>query len=419
MTSRLLFDSISTNTGDLAIGIANAQLLQQRGIDSTVVDPFAEHGEPSLLVGGGELIRPRGDAFYDAFRPEGRHILHAAGVWTDADHLDYLDSYQYVSARSTIEADVLRQARPDARVLPCSTTLLESPRFEIPGARPNEPLVGIHLVPHALGLIPDLVSIINAIPGRKVFLPFTHYNADYSFMSALPFDRDDAIVLGRLSPLELHSVIGQLDYAVVSSLHASIFAFSQNVPFASIHQKKVEYYFADRDLAAHVVSTGDELEELARRLAHEKFDFSESIARDRAAVVEAFDDYAEFLHSRNAPPPIQTSDERAVSLERRSSILLDQAEKVIGDRDHALALSEARRHLALGELAERTRHVAQLDAVVNELRSEVADTTARYDELLRQHERLTATWWVRAATRAARAWRRVFGRPASPQHTPQ
>jgi hypothetical protein len=419
VTARLLFDSVSTNTGDLAIGIANAQLLGRRGLETLVVDPFAPPTEQPLLVGGGELIRPRGDEFYDAFRPSGQHILHAAGVWTDADELDYLHSYDVVSARSTREAAVLRPARPDVRVLPCSTTLLESPHFEIPGARPDDRLVGIHLVPHALRLIDDLVPLINAIPGRKVFLPFTHYNADYSFMAAMPFDRDDAIVLGRLSPLELHSVIGQLDYAVVSSLHASIFAFSQNVPFASIHQKKVEYYFADRGLAEHVVASGPQLEQLVQRLEHDRFDFTELIERDRAAVDEAFDEYAQLLRSEGTDAAAQTIDTGAAPLDRRSSILLDQAEQVIGDRDLSLGLSEGRRRLALGELDERTRHVTELDRLVERLRSQAVQDAARYDDLAQRYDRLASRWWVRAATALSGVGRRIRRHPASDHNRPQ
>ncbi|WP_166805450.1 hypothetical protein [Cryobacterium sp. Hb1] len=40
---------------------------------------------------------------------------------------------------------------------------------------------------------------------------------------------------------------------MVSSLQASIYAYSQNIPFASIHQAKAEYYFLDRALGSHLV----------------------------------------------------------------------------------------------------------------------------------------------------------------------
>jgi hypothetical protein len=410
VTARLLFDSISTNTGDLAIGIANAQLLEARGIPSTVVDPVAASVPEQMLIGGGELIRPRGDDFYDAFRPAGRHILHAAGVWTDADDLAYLDSYAAVSARSTREAAVLESARPDVRVLPCSTTLLESPRFDIPGADPGERLVGIHVVPHSLRLVDDLVRMIDAIPGRKVFIPFTHYNGDSSFMANLPFDRDDAIVLGQLSPLELHSVIGQLSVAIVSSLHASIFAYSQNVPFASFHQKKVDYYFADRGLSEHVVSTGDELALLSDRLTHDEFDFSDIIARDRKAVSGAFDDYAAILRADPAEPGADQPPTSSESTERRARILLDQAGQVLSDRDLAIGTVESRRAAVADELGERRRHVAELDLLVERQKAEIAAATARYAEANARFEQLSGRWWVRAAHRLSLV-ARLFRRP--------
>ena len=144
MTAHLLFDSISRNTGDIAIGIAGKQVLAARGIESDIVDPFDEFDAAPLLIGGGELIRDSGDSLYDRYRRPGGHILNAAGVWTSAQDLGYLRDYRFVSARSQVEVDHLRQWVPDARLLPCTTTLLESPHFEIEGLEPGEPVVGIH-----------------------------------------------------------------------------------------------------------------------------------------------------------------------------------------------------------------------------------------------------------------------------------
>jgi hypothetical protein len=202
-----------------------------------------------LIVGGGDLIRVKGDVFYDLFRPRGNNILNAAGVWSGANDLGYLSDYAFVSARTNREAEYLRKWVPGAEVVPCTTTVLRSDNFAIPGITPGEPLIGIQLVPHSMRLIEDLVPIINAIPYKKVFIPFTHYNADASFMKSLPFDRSNCIFLDQLSALELHSVVGQMSQILASSLHISIFAYSQNVPFVSIYQEKINNYFQDRGLA--------------------------------------------------------------------------------------------------------------------------------------------------------------------------
>ena len=383
--ARLLYDSVSRNTGDIAIGIAAAQVFSSLGVGTEIVDPFSPRDDGRFVVAGGELIRRAGDTFYDAYRPRGPHILNAAGVWTDADELDYLRDYEFVSARSETEAEVLRTAVPSAIAVPCATTLLESPRFEIPGLEPGEPVLGIHLVPHALRLIEDLVPIINAIPMRKVFIPFTHYNADRSFMMTLPFDRSDAIVLDRLAPLELHSVIGQMHSVLVTSLHATIFAYSQNVPFASIHQKKVDYYFRDRGLADHLVRDGGGLQRAAERLVAAEDDYRPLVDADRARVLEAFGQYARILGESIEP----TDDPVRPATGPLDAILLAQAEYVIQDRDAALAYSESRR-IAIAD--ERAGLLARLE---------------RSEEEARRYRNLP---WRRAGRQVARAWRHWFPR---------
>ena len=357
--ANLLYDSVSRNTGDIAIGVAADQLFAARGITSRIVNPFDEIFPTPLVIGGGELLRLRGDPFYDVYRQPGEHILNAAGVWSSAEDLGYLNDYSYVSARSEHEADVLRAFVPRTEVLPCATTLLQSDHFNIPGIEPGEPVVGIHMVPHSLRLIEDLIPIIDSIPHKKVFIPFTHYNGDQSFMKTLPFNRDNSIVLDRLDPLQLHSVIRQMDYVVVSSLHASIYAYSQNIPFASIHQKKAEYYFQDRSLDSHLVRNDRELVAMLSRLDSESFDFSEQITRDERLINQAFDRYSRILGaSVQHSVPLSSN----VPSARQQTILFDQAQTVIGDRDLALAYSESRRLESKRLATKLQEHTAVLDS---------------------------------------------------------
>lgn len=396
--ARLLFDSISLNTGDIAIGIAGQQVLADHGATSNIVDPFAKNLPSPLIIGGGELIRTSGDPFYDSYRRRGRHILNAAGVWTNADDLDYLNEYEFVSARSTRELEVLRKSVPSAELLPCATTLLRSDHYEIPGIEPGETVVGIHMVPHSLRLIEDLIPLINAIPHKKVFIPFTHYNGDASFMKTLPFDKTNAIVLDTLEPLQLHSVISQMSYVLVSSLHASIFAYSQNVPFASVHQKKAQYYFEDRGLGSHLVVDHSGLNDMIHRLDSERFDFTASITRDKARVNEAFAGYVSKLGlAEGQTEGFETTPELTLESSReRDKILLNQAHHVIGDRDLALAYSEFRR-LALVERADKQ------DEIVDELVQRLVVTE---DAL----SRLRNAWWRRYPRGAARRAGNALGR---------
>lgn len=375
---KLLFDSTSPNTGDAAIGIANEQILRTFGIESSVVDPFSPSFPSPLLIGGGEIVRTPGDDFYDNFRRPGNHILNAAGVWQDSGDLSYLREYSFVSARSTREVETLRKWVPDAKVIPCATTILESERYLIPGLVPGEPVVGIHLVPHTLRLIEDLVPIINAIPHKKVFIPFTHYNSDASFMRTLPFDQSNAIFLDVLTPRQLRSVFGQLTYAVVSSLHASIFSYSQNIPFASVYQTKAFDYFHDRGLAEHLVRDKAELVAMIDRLDTERFDFVPLVEKDRALILETFAEYARILRSSNNREPwYSTAD---TPPRRVDSMLLDQAHHVVRDRDLALSDTESRRAQAQLELEN-------VHEQVDNLSGELTDTELQLHELRRQlHE---------------------------------
>lgn len=357
----LLFDSISENTGDMAIGLASAQALNDRGVVSKVMDPFTPGLQRPLIVGGGDLIRVKGDPFYDLFRPRGNNILNAAGVWSEADDLGYLTDYAFVSARSTQEAEYLRKWVPETDVVPCSTTLLRSDHYAIPGLTAGEPVVGIQLVPHSMRLIEDLVPIINSIPHKKVFIPFTHYNADASFMNTLPFNRNNCIFLDRLDPLELHSVVGQMNQVVASSLHISIFAYSQNVPFVSIRQEKIHNYFQDRGLAEHVAETGSELKQILERLNSEHFDFSAEIVADRAAVEFAFDRYVEIL-TKDDGGELGLNPSKATSSVRRDTLIHSQSSEVLADRDITLGVVEGRR---LAALARENLQAAELERVRN------------------------------------------------------
>lgn len=391
MTAHLLFDSISRNTGDIAIGIAGQQVLAARGIESDIVDPFDGFDSSPLLIGGGELIRDAGDDLYDRYRRTGGHILNAAGVWTSAQDLGYLRDYRFVSARSQVEVDHLRTWVPDARLLPCTTTLLESPHFEIEGVEPGEPVVGIHVVPHTLRLIESMTEIINAIPHKKVFIPFTHYNSDASFMRAMPFDWSNSVVLPDLDPLQLHSVLGQMTYAVVSSLHASIFAYSQGVGFASIHQTKAADYFNDRGLGDFIIRDESGLRDGLDRLENGGFDASEQLIADRAAVNAAYDEYAVILGTASETPETPAEPTPALEL-THDRVLLSQANRVVADRDLALSIVERRRQAAAGiaEAALQDR-----------------------DRLAEQINALNRLWWIRSGLAARRrlgaARRRLLG----------
>lgn len=383
----VLYDSLSPNTGDRAIGLAVSQELARHGVaPAEMLAPFGEvrTAEQLTIVGGGELIRPVGDPFYDRFRPAGPAVLNSAGVWPDADELEYLREYRLVSARSSLEVDVLRSAAPDAELVPCTTTTLESERYDIPGLPDDgEPVVGIHVVPHTLSLCPELVEAVNAIPHRKVFIPFTHYNHDDDFMRALPFDRSRAVDLPRLTPLQLHSVLGQMTYVVVSSLHATLFAYSQNVPFATVAQNKVVNYLRDRGLEDLVYRDTDSLTGVVRRLEEDAPDFSTLVERDKAAVHAWFAKVTEQVPER-ATAPVEPVLVPGAATDGWQELELTAAQRaeVIGGRDALLADVTRRASAARAELATERGRADRLEAEVRRLESERDAAVSRFERTM-------------------------------------
>lgn len=332
-TIGLLFDSVSDNTGDIAIGVALRQQFLKRGAETEIISPFSENlaKYASLVVGGGELLRKKGDEFYDVFRLEGAHILNGIGLQS-ADGLDYLRGYKFISARSATEASIIKKQIPKSkvRVVPCVTTLLSSDKYDIEGVLEDELLVGIHLVPEVLSICPDIVKIVNSIPYKKVFIPFTHYNYDDSFMAALPFDMTNAVRLGRLSPLQLHSVIGQMKYTITSSLHATIFAYSQNIPFVTLKQQKVRNYLKDRGLEKYSYSTQDELLTLIKRVDTDPENMEDLIMKDKKIVNEMLDEFVDLTVDISKVKPVGSKLRKQDKLQR---LKFDQLESVVANRD--------------------------------------------------------------------------------------
>lgn len=371
----LLYDSVSLNTGDIAIGVALQQQLVKRSITSEIIDPFnyTPSDFDSIIVGGGQIIRDSGDDFYDNFRLSGPYILNSVGV-SASKNFKFLRKYKLLSARSTFEADIIkRELKRDVEVIPCTTTLLESDPYTIPGltTQPDEKVVGIHLVPDVLIMCPDIIQIINSIPHKKVLIPFTHYNQDASFMKHLPIDYSNAILLDKLEPLELHSVLSQMSYVIVSSLHASIFSYSQNVPFISMYQKKTHDYFQDRSLEKYVYSTQEQLVELIKEIEVTPPDLHDIVESDRIVVTEYLDRIASLISTSGKNRATLNKSPRLVDGNRTTHQLelkLKQLEMVVEKRD-VLIHNVIYQNIRANEIK------------LEELRSVIADMNSRLDEL--------------------------------------
>ncbi|WP_165544517.1 polysaccharide pyruvyl transferase family protein [Schaalia vaccimaxillae] len=358
MSVGILFDSFSDNVGDIAMLAANQRLLARHGVDDIVpVDLFstAEQSFSSVLVGGGELIRPTGSLFYDRFRQENATVLAAVGVWQDADDLDYLKRYAFVSARTRAEADVLERSGISASVLPCPTMALpiNDRSVELPS---DETLIGIHVVPASLRDVPSLLTQLNGIAGRKVMVPFTRYLHDASFLNALPIgDSNNVWLSTALTPIQLRGVVARLSFVVASSLHLTLFALSAGIPFVSYGQPKVSAYLNDRGLQDLVFTDDDSLVR-ALSCARQMRDEISRIGREEMIRIE--DEYSaiarvfkERLNDKVTLPAM--SDDRE---QTRWQLRLEQVSHVLAGRDmlinsliHASAERDVLRLLIEGE----------------------------------------------------------------------
>lgn len=280
----LLWDSVSNNMGDKAIGLLLQRALSAHGIPHDVVDPFTSQVPEDivmLIIGGGELIRPAGDPFYDAFRVRGRHILNTVGVLEHA-RPDFLDQYRLVTVRS--EAD--RKRLGQGEIVPCLTLLYDEylparPALDIPKGA-----IGINLnmsfgAEEAMALVHWLRE---TKLGPIVFLPITHYNGDHYLMQVLAGQVPGATFLEPMTPDETFAAIGKLSALVSSSLHATLFAYTQGVPVIGFHHPpKIGAFLRDRGLKRWIFRTTADLRTLLPALLDAPPATTEHRDRDRAA----------------------------------------------------------------------------------------------------------------------------------------
>src|SRR5258706_16082923 len=125
----LLYDHVTVNFGDSAIGFVLSEALNAAGIPFEVIKAETAIDDSRfsvVLVGGGHCLRAPGDASFDRFRVSGNQILNAVGISEDAGSLDFLVNYRYVSVRSTADYNRVSCVRPDAKIVPCPSLLLSA-----------------------------------------------------------------------------------------------------------------------------------------------------------------------------------------------------------------------------------------------------------------------------------------------------
>jgi FMN phosphatase YigB (HAD superfamily) len=364
----ILYDNISGNTGDVAIGLSLRKILRNLGVgfDELVPGNFNPLEYETIIIGGGHLLRTSPDFYYDKFRVPGNHILNAMGILGEPQDLDYLENYRYISVRSSGDKKKLAYLNKEVQVIPCTSMLLEDiPDFVYPL---KKPCIGIHILP--MFSSPDeekeFVAWASSLPFTLYFLPITHYNRDINFMRKLADQIPNAELLPILKADEIFTIIGRFDYFISCSLHGAIFAYVHNVPVIVLdYIDKMHFFMEDRDLDSYLFKNVHNLKNVFTRLLEEKPDYTESLRKDKAKL----EDYIHYLKTVLPTGERETDEnsDNSIQLNHQIHFLIQNA---YSEKKQSKTCDIRYRKVFDKTLAERDTHISQLKTRVRQLQQE-------------------------------------------------
>ena len=282
----ILYDNISGNIGDQAIGISVRDMVAEMATDYEELVPgrFDPCDYRTVIVGGGHLLRPSPDFFYDKFKVPGKHILNSCGIVDSPDDLQYLDDYTYVTVRSNGDKQKLSYLSRGVTVVPCTSMLLKDLRhFDL---KIQKPSIGVHLWTGAADE-KVLAEYLANQPFHIYFLPITHYSHDFTRLERLSQKVKNSTLIPILRPEEIFTVIGNFDYFISISLHGAIFAYVHNVPFVLYELgDKQRFFMEDRKLDSYLFGNFDELKARFEELRNSNPDYSSALAEDFKVLQE-------------------------------------------------------------------------------------------------------------------------------------
>ena len=324
----LLWDSVSDNTGDQAVGLVMRSFLDRRAIPYEVLNPYSyDPGRYStIIVGGGELLQSTGNPFYDRFRVPGPHILNTVGVGKP-DNCEYLKDYRLVTVRSQAEKRVLQQFVPNVEAIPCVTMLMDdyypSPEQDDLNAVANRDTIGIHVHYGLVAVFPKLFELLKKLSARYKleFIPFTQYNGDVSIMEKLSSRLPYAEISTAADPAAKFHAVGRLRALVCTSLHAAMFAYAQGIPvLAYPYVPKVRYFLEESGLGDSLFNDEEELDSKLNSLESTPSDHSESVKADKHSVRVHLDNIAEAIaRARQDSEPQHAAEAEADCLRGRAA----------------------------------------------------------------------------------------------------
>ena len=391
----ILYDNISGNTGDVAIGLSIKKILKDIGIgfDELIPGRFNPNNYDTIIIGGGHLIRPSPDFFYDKFKINGQHILNAVGIVGSPDDLDYLNDYKYITVRSSWDKEQLYYLNKEVHVVPCTTMLLED--LENIPVLPKKKSLGIHLTPNFFSKEEEeeFIDWISTLPFKIYFLPITHYNQDYIYLNYLSSRLKESVLLPLMNPLEIFTFIGKLDFFISCSLHGAIFSYRHNIPFILFnYNEKMFYFMKDRGLQKYTFANFKEMKSSFITLFEDVPDYSEMISRDLRLLEKHVHNFREILPSGDFPE--QDKDKYATlnsyqihnlhsqirayeSHLRFEGEEIAQIQQVLSNLDIRIAsliqeLNEMRQ-----AITDRDGRIASLTQELNEMRQAITDRDGR------------------------------------------
>jgi GT2 family glycosyltransferase len=283
-----LWDSLTDNTGDRAIGLTLKRLARRAGLGALepvrIGEPL-EHRYDLLVIGGGELLHPPGHSFYDVFRVPGEHVLTSVGVHGTVP-APHLSSYRLVTVRSAGDRDALQDVAREVGVAPCSTVLFDEicEPVSLPAAR-GATLV--HLQPATFDpkAAPRVASLLRSLDRPAALIPFTAYNREADLQEVVARAAGGLDVLAFRGPDEAFAAIRAARAVVVTSLHGALFAYVAGVPFLAVpYAPKVERFLLERGLGERLLPDILDLPAKKHLLSPGSVRWQAALAADRVAA---------------------------------------------------------------------------------------------------------------------------------------
>lgn len=279
----ILYDNISGNTGDVAIGFSLKKILRQLNVNFQELVPgnYDPYMYDTIIIGGGHLLRKETNFFYDKFKIHGNHILNSMGIVDYPKDLNYLNQYRYVTFRSTGDKNKVNYLKKESLVVPCTTMLLED--IKDLNIIDNNKSIGIHLMPNLFSKEEEkmFISWASKLPYNIYFIPITHYNSDYDYMYEISMKIKNSIILPIMTPMEIFTVMGRLKYLITCSLHGAIFSYTHNTPFILMEQEKSRFFLEDRGLEKNLFNSIEDIIRLSENILNNVPDYSNLIIKDK------------------------------------------------------------------------------------------------------------------------------------------